>query len=147
MIKYHYYDLVSLYSLFQGINGILADEMGLGKTVQSICTLAHLAEAENIWGPFMVIAPLSTLTNWHSEFERFTPQITVCINFVRSLLSVRFFRTGAHKKSERFCGKNGTPRICIAKTLPSTFSSQATSWCVCIFMNILGYIKYFFCVH
>jgi DNA helicase INO80 len=28
----------------QGINGILADEMGLGKTIQSIATLAHLAE-------------------------------------------------------------------------------------------------------
>lgn len=52
--------------------------MGLGKTVQTICTLAHLAEAEGIWGPFMVIAPLSTLTNWHAEFERFTPHMRVC---------------------------------------------------------------------
>ena len=52
--------------------------MGLGKTVQTICTLAHLAEAENIWGPFLIIAPLSTLTNWHDEFERFAPQIKVC---------------------------------------------------------------------
>ena len=49
---------------------LLADP-SLGKTVQSICTLAHLAEAENIWGPFMVISPLSTLTNWHAEFEKF----------------------------------------------------------------------------
>ncbi len=47
--------LVSLYD--QGINGILADEMGLGKTIQSIATLAHLAEAQNNWGPFIIIAP------------------------------------------------------------------------------------------
>eukprot|EP00053_Salpingoeca_punica_P020189 m.210151 g.210151 ORF g.210151 m.210151 type:complete len:1163 (-) comp17815_c1_seq2:46-3534(-) len=61
----------------QGINGILADEMGLGKTVQSICTLAHLAETENIWGPFLIVAPLSTLHNWQQEFEKFTPSFKV----------------------------------------------------------------------
>lgn len=54
--------LVSLFD--QGINGILADEMGLGKTVQAISTLAYLAETENIWGPYLVVAPASTLHNW-----------------------------------------------------------------------------------
>ena len=33
-----------IFKIHQGINGILADEMGLGKTVQTIATLAHLAE-------------------------------------------------------------------------------------------------------
>ena len=61
----------------QGINGILADEMGLGKTVQSIALLAHLAEALNIWGPFLVIAPASTLHNWQQEFEKFVPDFKV----------------------------------------------------------------------
>ena len=51
--------LVNLYE--QGINGILADEMGLGKTLQSISVMAYLAEMHNIWGPFLVIAPASTL--------------------------------------------------------------------------------------
>ncbi|KAF9974153.1 putative DNA helicase ino80 [Actinomortierella ambigua] len=59
----------------QGINGILADEMGLGKTVQSISLMAHLAEAQNIWGPFLVIAPASTLHNWQQEFTKFTPDL------------------------------------------------------------------------
>nr|XP_032821163.1 chromatin-remodeling ATPase INO80 [Petromyzon marinus]XP_032821164.1 chromatin-remodeling ATPase INO80 [Petromyzon marinus] len=67
--------LANLYE--QGINGILADEMGLGKTVQSIALLAHLAERENIWGPFLVISPASTLNNWHQEFTRFTPKFKV----------------------------------------------------------------------
>jgi len=63
--------LVNLYE--QGINGILADEMGLGKTVQSISVMAYLAEKHNIWGPFLVIAPSSTLHNWQQEITRFVP--------------------------------------------------------------------------
>ncbi|KAI5298987.1 putative DNA helicase ino80, partial [Ascosphaera atra] len=67
--------LVNLYE--QGINGILADEMGLGKTVQSISVMAYLAEVHNIWGPFLVIAPASTLHNWQQEISKFVPPIKV----------------------------------------------------------------------
>lgn len=67
--------LVNLYE--QGINGILADEMGLGKTLQSISVMAYLAEVHNIWGPFLVIAPASTLHNWQQEITRFVPDIKV----------------------------------------------------------------------
>ncbi|TFK30564.1 DNA ATP-dependent helicase [Coprinopsis marcescibilis] len=65
--------LATLYE--QGINGILADEMGLGKTVQSISLLAYLAEAHDIWGPFLVVAPASTLHNWQQELTRFVPKL------------------------------------------------------------------------
>ena len=65
--------LVNLYE--QGINGILADEMGLGKTVQSISVMGYLAEKHNIWGPFLVIAPSSTLHNWQQEITRFVPDL------------------------------------------------------------------------
>ncbi|KAL4909462.1 hypothetical protein BDW74DRAFT_81446 [Aspergillus multicolor] len=67
--------LVNLYE--QGINGILADEMGLGKTIQSISVMAYLAEVHNIWGPFLVIAPASTLHNWQQEITKFVPNIKV----------------------------------------------------------------------
>lgn len=67
--------LVNLYE--QGINGILADEMGLGKTVQSISVMGYLAEQHNIWGPFLVIAPSSTLHNWQQEVAKFVPSIKV----------------------------------------------------------------------
>lgn len=67
--------LVNLYE--QGINGILADEMGLGKTVQSISVLAYLVEKYGVWGPFLVIAPASTLHNWQQEIVRFVPDIKV----------------------------------------------------------------------
>lgn len=67
--------LVNLYE--QGINGILADEMGLGKTVQSISVMGYLAEQHNVWGPFLVIAPASTLHNWQQEITRFVPNLKV----------------------------------------------------------------------
>ena len=67
--------LANLYE--QGINGILADEMGLGKTVQSISVMAYLAEKYNIWGPFLVVSPASTLHNWQQEIARFVPEFKV----------------------------------------------------------------------
>ena len=57
-----------------GINGILADEMGLGKTLQCIAVIAHLVEM-GVKGPFLVVAPLSTVPNWVAEFKRFTPSV------------------------------------------------------------------------
>lgn len=67
--------LINLYN--QGINGILADDMGLGKTVQAISFLSYLAEEENLWGPFLVVTPASTLHNWCQEFEKFLPSFKV----------------------------------------------------------------------
>lgn len=53
-------------------NTILADEMGLGKTAQLVTTLNSLATREKITGPFLIVAPLSTLPHWKEEFERWT---------------------------------------------------------------------------
>lgn len=60
--------LVSLYE--NGLNGILADEMGLGKTLQTISLMAFLRE-KGMTGPFLVVAPVSTLSNWVDEIERY----------------------------------------------------------------------------
>lgn len=62
-----------------GINGILADEMGLGKTIQCIAHIAMMIERK-VMGPFLVVAPLSTLPNWISEFKRFTPEVRACVS-------------------------------------------------------------------
>uniref|UniRef100_A0A665TD06 Proliferation-associated SNF2-like protein n=1 Tax=Echeneis naucrates TaxID=173247 RepID=A0A665TD06_ECHNA len=61
-----------------GINGILADEMGLGKTIQCIAHIAMMIE-KKVMGPFLVVAPLSTLPNWINEFKRFTPEVSVVL--------------------------------------------------------------------
>lgn len=61
----------------QGINGILADEMGLGKTIQAIALLAHIFENKHNCGPFLIVAPSSTLYNWQQEIKRFCPILKV----------------------------------------------------------------------
>lgn len=53
-------------------NIILADEMGLGKTIQAMSFLNHLISFENQSGPYLVIAPLSTLSHWKRVFEDWT---------------------------------------------------------------------------
>ncbi|XP_054825112.1 ATP-dependent DNA helicase DDM1 [Prosopis cineraria] len=68
-----------LISLWQnGLNGILADQMGLGKTIQTIGFLAHL-KGKGLDGPYLIIAPLSTLSNWMNEISRFAPILTTII--------------------------------------------------------------------
>jgi ATP-dependent DNA helicase len=63
--------LISLYE--NGMNGILADEMGLGKTVQTIAMMAYLFE-KGVAGTFLVVAPLSTVTNWYREVHFWTKE-------------------------------------------------------------------------
>ena len=65
--------MVSLYN--NNLNGILADEMGLGKTIQSISLITYLIETKRQAGPYLVIVPLSTLTNWTLEFEKWAPSL------------------------------------------------------------------------
>ncbi|KAG7466762.1 chromodomain-helicase-DNA-binding protein 8 isoform X1, partial [Solea senegalensis] len=60
-----------LFNWYNRQNCILADEMGLGKTIQSIALLSEVYNA-GIQGPFLVIAPLSTITNWEREFSTWT---------------------------------------------------------------------------
>lgn len=85
--------MVSLYN--NRLNGILADEMGLGgsltrtrfrfrpgltlfillsgKTIQTISLLVYLHEKKKQPGPFLIIVPLSTMTNWAMELEKWAP--------------------------------------------------------------------------
>ncbi|KAI1824846.1 SNF2 family N-terminal domain-containing protein [Xylaria intraflava] len=66
--------MLSLYN--NNLNGILADEMGLGKTIQTISLVTYLIERKVQLGPYLVIVPLSTLTNWNLEFEKWAPSVS-----------------------------------------------------------------------
>ncbi|KAI8907997.1 SNF2 family N-terminal domain-containing protein [Gorgonomyces haynaldii] len=66
--------MVSLYN--NRLNGILADEMGLGKTIQTLSLITYLIEKKKQPGPYLVIVPLSTITNWVLEFEKWAPSVT-----------------------------------------------------------------------
>ncbi|XP_062307157.1 probable global transcription activator SNF2L2 isoform X2 [Osmerus eperlanus] len=65
--------MVSLYN--NNLNGILADEMGLGKTIQTIALITYLMENKRLNGPFLIIVPLSTLSNWAYELDKWSPSI------------------------------------------------------------------------
>ena len=73
--------MVSLYN--NSLNGILADEMGLGKTIQTIALVTYLMEKKKNLGPYLIIVPLSTLSNWMLEFEKWAPSVQV--NFFAAL--------------------------------------------------------------
>uniref|UniRef100_A0A670ZIX5 Uncharacterized protein n=1 Tax=Pseudonaja textilis TaxID=8673 RepID=A0A670ZIX5_PSETE len=65
-----------LFNWYNRQNCILADEMGLGKTIQSITFLEEVYNV-GIRGAFLVIAPLSTITNWEREFNTWTEMNTI----------------------------------------------------------------------
>ncbi|TMW58329.1 hypothetical protein Poli38472_011917 [Pythium oligandrum] len=69
--------MVSLYD--NHLNGILADEMGLGKTIQSISLLTYIFEIKHNHGPFLVVVPLSTLSNWVNEFKKWAPDLVLVV--------------------------------------------------------------------
>jgi ATP-dependent DNA helicase len=77
MRDYQLEGLTWMYEIgIQGISGILADEMGLGKTIQTISLLAKYRD-DKYYGPFLIIAPLSTLSNWMEEFAKWCPTLPV----------------------------------------------------------------------
>jgi SNF2 family DNA or RNA helicase len=47
-------------------------QQGLGKTAQAIALLHHVRTVEHLRGPFLVVAPLSTLTHWQREIEEWS---------------------------------------------------------------------------
>eukprot|EP00741_Cyanophora_paradoxa_P025184 tig00000350_g24309.t1 len=66
------------YKWCEGTNVILADEMGLGKTIQAASFLGSLRE-HGVRGPFLVVAPLSTLPNWERELTAWIPDMCTVV--------------------------------------------------------------------
>jgi ATP-dependent DNA helicase len=85
--------------------------MGLGKTIQTIAFLAFL-RSKGTFGPFLVAAPLSTLSNWINEIQtyrspfrercqfRFTPDIPCLLyhgdKFTRESIREKYFSKNQH---------------------------------------------------
>merc|ERR1711871_1913021 len=65
--------MVSLYN--NNLNGILADDMGLGETIQTIALLSYILEFKHNHGPFLIVVPLSTLSNWVNECTKWAPDL------------------------------------------------------------------------
>uniref|UniRef100_G1SX11 Chromodomain-helicase-DNA-binding protein 1-like n=1 Tax=Oryctolagus cuniculus TaxID=9986 RepID=G1SX11_RABIT len=54
--------------------------MGLGKTCQTIALFIYLAGRLNDEGPFLILSPLSVLSNWKEELKRFAPGLS-CVTY------------------------------------------------------------------
>ncbi|XP_062277598.1 chromodomain-helicase-DNA-binding protein 2 isoform X2 [Scomber scombrus] len=78
---------------------ILADEMGLGKTIQTISFLSYLFQQHQLYGPFILVVPLSTLTSWQREFETWAPNMNVVVYLgdVMSRKSIRDYEWVNHQ--------------------------------------------------
>ena len=80
-----------------GFGALLADDMGLGKTIQTIAwmlgeriprakrvaegdALAGVVTGNGERGPFLVVAPLTLLSNWRHEFAKFAPSLRVYVH-------------------------------------------------------------------
>ncbi|XP_074856647.1 chromodomain-helicase-DNA-binding protein 1-like isoform X2 [Carettochelys insculpta] len=69
--------LVECYEIQRGC--ILGDEMGLGKTCQTIALLVYLTGKLNK-RLFLILCPLSVLSNWKEELDRFAPGLS-CVAY------------------------------------------------------------------
>lgn len=66
--------------------------MGLGKTIQTIGFLSYLFNEHQLYGPFLLVVPLSTLTSWQREIQLWAPQLNfvVYLGDISSRNMVRF---------------------------------------------------------
>jgi len=60
------------------LGGCLADDMGLGKTLQVIALLSE-SEVRKTIRKTMIIVPVTLITNWHREIEKFSDGFTLLI--------------------------------------------------------------------
>ncbi|KAF0991775.1 hypothetical protein HZS_1156 [Henneguya salminicola] len=105
-----------IYEYYMGTNCILADEMGLGKTIQSIAFLIEVRRL-GIRGPFLIIAPLSTIGNWYKEFQSWSDFNVVVFHGAAASRNI------IHRYELYFRRENGDiiPDVCKFEVLITTY--------------------------
>jgi len=87
-------------------NAILADEMGLGKTIQTLCFLKYLSVEQGLEGPFLIVAPTSTIFNWFREAAKWCPNLDTIIycgdgTSRRKIFDYEFFKPKLKKPNQQ----------------------------------------------
>jgi hypothetical protein len=62
-----------------GLGACLADDMGLGKTIQLLAFLL-CERTERACGPALLVCPMSVVSNWQREIEKFAPSLRTVIH-------------------------------------------------------------------
>ncbi|HEX4049143.1 MAG TPA: DEAD/DEAH box helicase, partial [Elusimicrobiota bacterium] len=62
-----------------GLGACLADDMGLGKTIQALALLQNDRE-DGADRPVLLVCPLSVVSNWKKEAQRFTPGLSFLVH-------------------------------------------------------------------
>ena len=106
-------------------SNILADEMGLGKTCQILLCLQWLCEHRRAEGPFLIVAPVSTLAHWEREVKAWTAMSAVVLHGPsearRALLQHECRHTNAHGKP------TGRLRFHVLITAPDCLHSELSA--------------------
>ncbi|TNN45053.1 Chromodomain-helicase-DNA-binding protein 1 [Liparis tanakae] len=66
--------------------------MGLGKTIQTISFLNCLFNDHQLYGPFLLVVPLSTLTSWQREMQLWAPNMNFVV-YLGDISSRNMIRT------------------------------------------------------
>lgn len=112
-------------SSFRCNSVILADEMGLGKTIQTISFLSYLFHQHQLYGPFLLVVPLSTLTSWQREFETWAPDMNVVV-YLGDVMSRKTVGR-VFERSFCVCGVGISRVTCIYTVTCALFRSGTTS--------------------
>ena len=59
-----------LYNWCNNTNVLLADNVGFGKTIQVVQLINILYQHYHVYGPHLVIAPMSTIGAWAAEIKQ-----------------------------------------------------------------------------
>jgi hypothetical protein len=87
-----------------------------GKTIQTISMVCYLMEYKHNNGPFLIVVPLSTLSNWVNEFNRWAPDVlkVTLVNVldvagVAMFFAVRDISAPSHPFMQPSCGRIPVP--------------------------------------
>lgn len=114
--------------------------MGLGKTIQSITFLSEIF-VRGIHGPFLIIAPLSTITNWEREFRTWTEMNAIVYHgsqISRQMIQQYEMVYRDAQVSPTEAKDPETPNFTTAFLPPVFGSFSPSSWAtVCLFVGFL----------
>lgn len=101
---------------------------------QTICFLYYLFHSHQVYGPFLVVVPLSTMTSWQREFTIWAPDINV-VTYIGDVTSRNVVRR--YRYNLNYSDLNGSFETSLVRCVTSSGGIQRKSvWDRFIKLNI-----------